>query len=57
VGSAHTVNLAIRRWQLSRANHIPRSHPTERPSMLCASPFVHFQSRIASILDGSQDWT
>ena len=71
VGAAHTVNLAIRRLQLSLANRlplarlpssslsapfapVPRSRPTERPPSLYTSPFVHFQSRIASILDGSQ---
>ena len=71
VGSAHTVNLAIRRLQLSVASRIPlaqlrssilsapyapvpRLRPTERPPSLYSSPFVHFQSRIASILDGSQ---
>ena len=71
VGAAHTVNLAIRRLQLSIASRIPlaqlrssilsapfapvpRLRPTERPPSLYSSPFVLFQSRIASILDGSQ---
>ena len=30
------------------------SRPTERPPSLYSSPFVHFQSTIASIVHGSQ---